>query len=499
MPDEVIETRDERLDRIETDLRNIHGLGLPRMGAPLEAFFDQPDMPEQIAASGRPALIAKACEALADMAETARDGPELEGYQNKLARVLSPEGCATISRSVDLASTRLVLESTHVLPSDIRLGLLPQLVTREACATAADQDDAEMVGSMAAWLALLPREIQQERMPLLLTRHATETMGMGRGARHKSAWAAARGADVLPPETRAEAIANILSPQNCGGLAQCDDARFITESLVRLAVLPQPLRGERQRMMLTAQAQTTMVESRHLPCLVRALQVAKTWPREYRTPALTNLLWPGGTPQTCELFAQSPEPIPLAHAVRAAMILPNPLMGRVLNHLLTRQAFRMTAENGSFEEVGIAAAAIPFLPPARRAPAARALLTERALAALERGVDDPLAGVCRAAEGVGAASFLTPAEQAEVARRLMTQTARDSYLRLTDEGLREYGRKRFETAIASLPKDEQARWRAVLAPPLAEWQKVMAERPSEQPAGAGAAGRRADAASPGGP
>jgi hypothetical protein len=508
MPDEVIETRDERLDRIETDLRNIHGLDLPRMRAPLEAFFDQPDMPEQIAASGRPALIAKACQALANMAGAAGDSPVLKGkFLSQMTRVLSPAGCATVSRSVDLASTRLVLESTNVLPSANWFDLLPQLITREACAIAADSDESRTMGEMAARVGAFPRELQEERMPFLITQRAIETVGMGNDAPPKSVWAAVISTNWLPPAARAEAVENILSPHNCGGLAQCDDARLITEPLGRLAVLPQPLRGERERLILTEQAQNTVVESRNLTYLSRALIAAGTWPPEHRTPALTGLLWPRGTPQTCELFAQSPEPRPLAYAVKAAERLENPVKEQVLHHMLPQQAFRMMAEKGTASEVGIAAGAIPSLPPARRAPAARELLTDRALAAVERGEGNGQSDTLNAAWCMRAASFLPPAEQAEVARKLMTQSTRENYVSLTHEAVREHCRKHFELAIASLPESEQAKWRAALAPPPAEWQSVMAAAaqpggaaaPREQTAGAPAASRSADAAAPGGP
>ena len=185
---------------------------MARMRDLLEAFFDQPDMPEQIAASGRPALIAKACIALADMVDAAGISPVLKGkFLNQMTRVLSPEGCATMSRTVDLASTRLVLEATDVLPSDTWFALLPQVITREACATAADADESRTMGEMAARVGAFPRELQEERMPFLITQQAIETVGMGNDAPPKSVWAAAISTNLLPPEARAEAVENILS------------------------------------------------------------------------------------------------------------------------------------------------------------------------------------------------------------------------------------------------------------------------------------------------
>ncbi len=137
-----------------------------------------------------------------------------------------------------------------------------------------------------------------------------------------------------------------------------------------------------------------------------------------RTPALTHLLWPQGTPQICELFAQSPVPTPLASAVKAAGNLENPLKEQVLHHLLPQQALPMMAEKGTGAEVSVAAGAIPSLPQARRAHAARELLTDRALAAVERGEGNGPSDALNAAGCMRAASFLPPAEQADVARKL---------------------------------------------------------------------------------
>jgi hypothetical protein len=242
----------------------------------------------------------------------------------------------------------------------------------------------------------------------------------------------------------------------------------------------------------TKPAQNTTFESANLPTLRRALIAAGTLPPELRTPALTRLLWPHGMPQICELFAQSPVPTPLADAVKAAGKLENPLKEQVLHHLLPQQALRMMAEKGTGAELSVAAGAIPSLPLARRAHAARELLTVLALAAVERGEGNGPSDALNVARCLRAASFLPTAEQADVACMLMTPTTRDNFVGLTDEAVREECRKHFEPAIASLPESEQAKWRAALAPPPAEWQRVVAA--AAEPGGAAAPRSPTDAA-----
>jgi hypothetical protein len=508
MPDEVIETRDQQLDRIETELQNIIGLGRPAMYGPLEAFFDRPDMPERIAASGRTAMIAQACGALANLSDSAGDSRVVAGkWHNQMTRVLSPEACATVSRSVDIDSLRLVLESTNVLPRAVKMGLVPQVVTREACATAADSDNASSIGEMATCLGDLPQEIRDERMPVLLTPHATGTVGRGaQNLTYHHVWGAACGAVSLPAETRASALADILSPENCGLMAQSGNAMGIRATLETLGVLPQPLRGERERLILTEQARETVIQSQDPLATNRALSIASTWPLEHRLPALSHLLWPGGTPRTCELVTRLNSSNRLTVAIMASACLEGEIKTQVMDHLLTPEMLRMMAERAPAVEWTHAARAIEHLPPARRADAAKVLLSDRMVAEMEHGTN-PLTGAYVAASGLRAARFLPRAEQAPMARKLLTPKTLDNLAQLSDPRTWEYCQKNLQPWIAALPPAEQAKWRAALARPPAEWQSVMAAaaRPGaaagtgERIAGAPTASRSADAAAPGGP
>ncbi len=472
---EPMETREERLDRLQTELSNLLRPGVPRWREPLEAFFDRSGMPELIADSGRPALIAKACQAMNGLIKSVGDAPVAAGnFQNQMTRVLSPDACATVSRSVDLESMRLVLESANALPPDIRLGLLPQLVTREACTTVGDLDDPSAVGELAACLSVLPQEMQLERMPLLLTPHATKTMSMGNGVHFTHVWAAATGAESLPAETRAEAVANIMSPHNCGVMARSGHARATDGTLHSLGHLPEPIRGERERLLLTGQARETIVRSGSPTYLARALNAAKTWPAEQRTSTFSQLLWPDGTPQSCELLARSTEPLPLVFATMAASLLESELRQQVLHHLLPQEALQMLAQKANPDGVAYVADAIGFLPSERKESAARELLSDRALSEVEHSASASADGVYGAAMVMRAARHLPSPEQADVARKLMTQRARESMVALPGGATRKYCVEAFSPGIPHLSKHEQAEWRVAVPEGAPQWQQVVA-------------------------